>query len=71
MASFAFRQHQPTTAEIMGAINELRAAVEAYRSTVIAAMGLCQECGERPRLEAYPLCGTCWRIGAPDGEDAA
>src|SRR5690606_41076304 len=45
--------------------------LDALRRTIAAAHGLCIQCMERPRLEALRICGTCYRIGVPHGQDAA
>src|SRR5690606_4163458 len=45
--------------------------LDALNRTIAAAHGLCIQCMERPRLEALRICGTCYRIGVPHGQDAA
>src|SRR5690554_5186652 len=56
---------------IGAAIIAIAERLDALRRTIAAAHGLCIQCMERPRLEALRICGTCYRIGVPHGQDAA
>lgn len=58
-------------APIAYALVAIAERLDALRRTIAAAHGLCIQCMERPRLEALRICGTCYRIGVPHGQDAA
>src|SRR5690606_4265297 len=57
--------------ERAGGRDAIAERLDALRRTIAAAHGLCIQCMERPRLEALRICGTCYRIGVPHGQDAA